>query len=96
MFVKTKIAKVKTGYNTPVMVTFTLEQKKALENYAKNKGLSMASFIRYEVLKEVLGYANNIPNTPKINKFSKFAGTLTNTTAENMLTDIYNNRVNKD
>jgi|688.fasta_scaffold48710_3 hypothetical protein len=87
--------KTKSGYTSQVMVTFTPQQKKDLENYTQKKGLSMASFIRFQVLKELDNQTNQIPNTTTKNKLAKFAGSLKTKDADKMITDIYKNRSNK-
>jgi len=89
MNIKTKL---KSNYTSQIMVTFTPEQKKELEKYTRDRGLSMASFIRYEVLKELS--KDNNGYEPK-NNLAKFAGKLDKEEADKMILDIYKNRVNK-
>jgi carbon monoxide dehydrogenase subunit G len=89
--------KTKSNYTAQVMVTFTPQQKKELEIYTKERGLSMASFIRYEILKEIYGTEiKPLASTKPKNKFAKFAGRLSNTEADKMIDDIHQNKTNKD
>lgn len=93
---QTKLKKkdAKKAYTTPVVVTYTFDQKKALQEFASSKGLTMASFIRSESLKLVMEDANK--QTKSTNKFAKFAGKLDDDTANFMLSSVAEGRVNKD
>lgn len=88
-------SQVKSGYTSQVMVTFTPQQKKDLESFTQKRGLSMASFIRFQVLKELNNEAIKHSEVTTNNKFAKFAGTLKTKDANKMIVDIYQSRVNK-
>jgi hypothetical protein len=94
---KTSKIKKKVNQSVSVMITFTPEQKKLVENYASEIGLSMASFIRSQALKEVTyQIPSSFKNENKSNKFAKFAGVLDGETSAKMIQDVYENRVNKN
>lgn len=86
--------KTKVKNNTfSVAVDFTSQQKKGIEKIANLKGMTVSEFIRFEILSSV--NQNTQKPTKKKHKLAKFAGVLSEEEAENLITDIYQNRHNK-